>query len=57
MRRSTLAAAGAAWLTFATGASAGEFSVGSGASLDLGTGSVDLGCADLTVTGIVSRLF
>ncbi len=31
-----------------------QLTVGSGASLDLGTGSLDLGCADLTVTGTLS---
>ncbi len=51
MRR---AAAAAAFLALATGASAGQFTVGSGASLDLGTGSLDLGCADLTVAGTLS---
>jgi hypothetical protein len=52
MRRATLAAA--ALLVAATGASAAQLTVGSGASLDLGTGSLDLGCADLTVGGTLS---
>jgi len=54
MRRATLATVVAAVLVVATGASAAEFSVGSGASVDLGTGSLDLGCADLTVGGTLS---
>ena len=55
MRRgSGVAAMAAAFLTLATGASAGELTVGSGASVDLGTGSLDLGCADLTVAGTLS---
>ncbi len=53
MRRVTFAAA-AAFLALATGASAAQFTVGSGATLDLGTGSLDLGCADLTVGGTLS---
>jgi hypothetical protein len=52
MRRATLAAA--ALLVAATGASAAQLTVGSGASIDLGTGSLDLGCADLTVGGTLS---
>lgn len=40
-----------ALLALATSASAGTFTVGSGASLDLGTGSLALGCADLDVLG------
>ena len=54
MRRATLATVVAAVLVVATGASAAEFSVGSGASVDLGTGSLDLGCADLSVGGTLS---
>ena len=54
MRRAVLAAAGALLLTIATGASAGSFVVGSGASVDLGTGTLDLGCADLSVAGTLS---
>ena len=54
MRRATLATVVAAVLVVATGARAAEFSVGSGASVDLGTGSLDLGCADLTVGGTLS---
>ena len=38
----------------ASGAPAAQFNVGSGASVDLGTGSLDLGCADLDVTGTFS---
>jgi hypothetical protein len=53
MNRATSAAA-AAFLAVATGASAGEFNIGAGATLDLGTGSLDLGCADLTVGGTFS---
>jgi hypothetical protein len=52
MRRTLLAAV--AFLAVATGASAGQLGVGSGASVDLGTGSLNLGCADLTVTGTFS---
>ena len=51
MKRAALAAA---LLVVATGAGAGQFTVGSGASVDLGTGSLDLGCADLTVGGSLS---
>ena len=36
------------------GAWADELNVGAGASVDLGTASIDLGCADLTVTGTFS---
>jgi hypothetical protein len=35
----------------ATGASAAQLNVGAGSSLDLGTGNLDLGCADLVVEG------
>ena len=35
-------------------ANAAGFTVGSGASVDLGTGSLDLGCADLTVAGTLA---
>ncbi len=52
MRRMIFAAA--ALLVAATGASAGQLSVGSGASVDLSTGNLDLGCADLSVTGTLS---
>jgi hypothetical protein len=52
MRRAFLAVA--ALLTLATAASAGQVTVGSGSSVDLGTGSLDLGCADLTVGGTLS---
>ena len=41
-------------LAIASAASGAEVTVGSGASFDLGTGSLDLGCADLTVTGTLS---
>ena len=54
MRRAALATVVAAVLVFATGASAAQLTVGSGASVDLGTGSLDLGCADLTVGGTLS---
>ncbi len=53
MRRAALAAT-TALLAITTGASAGQLTVGSGASLDLGTGSLDLGCANLTVGGTLS---
>lgn len=43
-----------AFCCFAAVASAGQVTVGSGASFDLGTGSLDLGCADLTVGGTLS---
>ncbi len=49
-----LTVVGAAFLTLATGASAAQLTVGAGASVDLGTGSLDLGCADLTVGGTLS---
>ena len=51
MRRAAFAAAAAMLVSAATGASAAQLVVGTGASFDLGTGSLDLGCADLTVTG------
>ncbi len=54
MRRAALATVVAAVLVFATGASAAQLTVGSGASVDLGSGSLDLGCADLTVAGTLS---
>ncbi len=55
MRRAALAVTTAAILLAAgSGAGAGKLSVGSGATLDLGTGSLDLGCADLTVGGTLS---
>jgi hypothetical protein len=37
-----------------TPAAGAQLTVGAGASLDLGTGSLDLGCADLSVAGTVS---
>ncbi len=49
MRSAALAVA--ALLALATGAGGAELSVGSGAVFNLGTGSLDLGCADLTVAG------
>ncbi len=52
MRWATFAAV--AFLAVTTGASAGQVTVGSGSSFDLGTGSLDLGCADLTVTGTMA---
>ena len=54
MRRATLGIVVAALLTLGTGASAAQFAVGSGASVDLGTGSLDLGCVDLDVSGTLS---
>jgi hypothetical protein len=51
--RCTLLAVGAV-LAFATGASAQQVTVGSGSSVDLGTGSLDMGCANLTVTGTMA---
>ncbi len=53
MRRATFAAA-AVFLALAMGASAGGVKDGYGASIDLGTGSLDLGSADLTVAGTLS---
>jgi hypothetical protein len=41
-------------VALSTAASAAEFAVGAGASVDLGTGSLNLGCTDLTVTGTLS---
>jgi hypothetical protein len=55
MRRRTLAALAAlSALGHAAPAPAAQVAVGSGSSLDLGTGSLDLGCADLTVGGTLS---
>ncbi len=55
MRRWTLAALAAlSALGLAAPAPAAQVTVGSGSSLDLGTGSLDLGCADLTVAGTLS---
>ncbi len=56
MRRGTPSAAVAFALLLAlpASASASVVTVGSGASMDLSTGSLDLGCADLTVTGTLS---
>jgi hypothetical protein len=55
MRRRTLAALAAlSALSLAAPAPAAQVTVGSGASLALGTGSLDLGCADLTVAGTLS---
>ena len=54
MRRAALSAAVATLLALAGGASAAEFSVGAGASVDRGTGSLDLGCADLSVAGTMA---
>jgi len=53
MRRLAPAAA-ALVLLVATPSAASVVTVGSSASLDLGTGSLDLGCADLTVAGTLS---
>ena len=41
-------------VALSTAASAAEFAVGAGASVDLGTGALALGCSDLTVTGTLS---
>ncbi len=55
MRRAALAAATAAVaLTLSAPAPAAQVTVGSGSSVDLGTGSLDLGCADLTVAGTMA---
>ncbi len=55
MRRAGLAALSAAvGLALSAPAWAAVVTVGSGSSLDLGTGTLDLGCADLTVTGTLS---
>ncbi len=55
MRRAALAALTAAvGLTIAAPAWAAVVTVGSGSSFDLGTGSLDLGCADLTVAGTMA---
>ena len=55
MRRAALAAATAAVaLTLSAPVPAAQVTVGTGASVDLGTGSLDLGCADLTVGGTLS---
>ena len=48
------ALAAAATLGLATGASAAQLTVGAGSALDLGTGSLDLGCAGLVVAGTVA---
>ncbi len=53
MRRLLLAAV-VAFLPLATGASAAEFRVDSGASVDLDTGSLDLDCADLSIAGTLA---
>jgi hypothetical protein len=45
---------GAAVFGLATAASAAQLTVGSGASVDLGTGSLVLGCADLSIAGTFS---
>ena len=52
MRR--LAPAAALVLLVATPSAAGVLTVGSGASVDLDTGSLDLGCADLSIAGTFS---
>ncbi len=38
----------------ASAASGAQLDVGTGSSVDLGTGQLDLGCSDLTVTGTLS---
>ena len=53
MRRLLLSAV-VAFLPLATGASAAEFRVDSGASVDLDTGSLDLDCADLSIAGTLA---
>ena len=53
-RASGLGSVVAALLMAASVANASDFVVGSGAALDLGTGSLDLGCADLNVAGTLS---
>jgi hypothetical protein len=55
MQRTALAAAACVLaLGLAAPASAGKLTVGAGATFDLGTGSLALGCADLEVTGTLS---
>ena len=44
----------AAIFWFTTVASAAQLTVGAGSSVDLGTGSLDLGCADLVVAGTLT---
>jgi hypothetical protein len=51
MRGAGLGFLAATLLALTTAASAGQLTVGAGAAVDLGTGSLGLGCADLTVTG------
>lgn len=41
-------------LLVATASVAGQLSIGAGSSLDLGSGSLDLGCADLSVGGTLA---
>ena len=43
-----------ALLALASAASASQFTVGNGASVDLGTGALGLGCANLNVAGTLS---
>jgi hypothetical protein len=55
MQRTALAAAASLLaLGLAAPASAGKLTVGAGASFDVGTGILSLGCADLDVTGTFS---
>ena len=54
MKGAKLGAVTAALVVLASAASAGQLTVGSGATVDLGTGSLGLGCADLTVAGTLS---
>ena len=55
MKRTLLATAAAvAVLGLAARAPAGSMTIGAGSSGDLGTGSVDLGCADIDVQGTFS---
>ena len=53
MRRAALIAVAAAGLLPATVAGAAKLTVGSGVTADLGTASLDLGCGDLTVEGML----
>ncbi len=52
--RLTTGTAAAALVVLVTVAAGANVTIGSGSSLDLGTGLLDLGCADLTVAGTLS---
>ena len=55
MRRAAVCAVLAVgWFALAAAAPAADLTVGASSSLDLGTGQLDLGCADLTVAGTLS---